>query len=190
MLSDLDIRRAIVAGALAIDPFSETHLQPASYDLTLDRHLLVPDPGVTEVDLAQVPPGHMSPLTVDNSGVVIEPGEFLLACTRESVHVGPGYLGRVEGKSSLGRLGLIVHITAGFIDPGFTGQITLEIVNLARWDIVLYPGQKIAQIAFSALQTPAHRPYGSAGNHYQGQRGPVASRFETPVLGGEPPAKG
>lgn len=183
MLSDRDIRRALVSGDLAITPFEEANLQPASYDLTLDREFLVPRPEVFEIDLADVPADHMSPLRVDNAGLTIEPGEFILATTRESVTVGEQYLGRVEGKSSIGRLGLIVHITAGFIDPGFTGQITLEMVNLAKWDITLYPGQKIAQIAFSRLFQRADRPYGRAGNHYQGQRGPVASRFGTPVEG-------
>jgi dCTP deaminase len=177
MLSDVDIRRQVTQGHLGIEPFDPAALQPASYDLTLDREFLIPNPEVTEVDLADVPENHMTALRVDNEGLTVEPGEFLLACTRERVTVGEGLLGRVEGKSSIGRLGLIVHITAGFIDPGFTGQITLELFNASPWDLVLYPGQRIAQIAFSFLATTPARPYGQAGNHYQGQVGPTASRF-------------
>lgn len=186
MLSDRDIRTAMQFHGpdtrLEISPFDPANLQPSSYDLTLDRHFLVPNPDVTEVDLAAVPEGHMLPEVADGNGILLEPGDFILASTRESVRIPHHLLGRVEGKSSIGRLGLIVHITAGFIDPGFHGQITLEIVNLAPWDLVLYPGQRIAQIAFSRLETAPDRAYGAAGNHYQGQHGPVQSRFKVGTL--------
>lgn len=177
MLCDQDIHRAWADDHLGITPFDVLNLQPASYDLTLDRHFLLPNLGVTGVDLAEpIPQELMAPVTSEG-GFVIEPGDFVLGCTREVVRVGPDLSARVEGKSSLGRLGLMVHITAGFIDPGFEGQITLEIVNAAPWEITLYPGQRIAQVAFTLMTQKPQIPYGKAGNHYQGQRGPVASRF-------------
>lgn len=182
MLADRDIRIARTAGHLSIEPWDDAALQPASYDLTLDRHFLIPDQGVTEIDMANVQPGHMVPQAVSNEGFLLEPGDFVLASTRETVYVGPRYVGRVEGKSSIGRLGLIVHATAGFIDPGFRGQVTLEMVNLAPWDIVIYPGQRIAQVAYSRLSAHPEREYGGAGNHYMGQQGPVESRFEMGTL--------
>lgn len=178
MLSDRDIETKRRYLGLGIEPFQAANLQPASYDLTLDRHYLVPDPDITEVDLADVQAGHMLPYTASpEEPIVLSQHDFILASTRETVTIPADLLGRVEGKSSLGRLGLIVHITAGFIDPGFHGQITLEIVNLAPWGLVLYPGQRIAQIAFSEMSQMPRKPYGSAGNHYQGQQGPVESRF-------------
>ncbi len=184
MLSDRDIRIARNMNWLAIEPFDNDALQPASYDLTLDRHFLIPNINVDVIDMADVPKDHMGPLTVGPQGIVVGPGAFMLASTRESVKIGPDHLGRVEGKSSLGRLGLMVHITAGFIDPGFKGQITLEIHNVAPWDIILYPGQRIAQIAFSKMNSTPTKVYGAAGNHYQGQVGPVESRFEMGMLPG------
>ncbi len=185
MLSDRDIRFLVRGGkVLEIEPFDEAALQPASYDLTLDRHFLIPNPDVGVIDMADVPLGHMEPQVCGPQGIVVEPGEFMLASTRETVHIGPQYLGRVEGKSSLGRLGLMVHITAGFIDPGFEGQITLEIYNVAPWEIILYPGQRIAQIAFSRMSSRPDQVYGAAGSHYQGQQGPTESRFEMGMLPG------
>lgn len=182
MLADTDIRALRKHGDLGIEPFDESALQPASYDLTLDRHFLVPNPSVDVIDLADVPEGHMIPQVASNEGFVLEPGDFVLASTRETVKIGGRYLGRVEGKSSIGRVGLIVHITAGFIDPGFEGQITLEMVNLAPWEIVVYPGQRIAQIAFSRMTAWPDRVYGEAGNHYMQQRGPAESRFQIGAL--------
>lgn len=178
MLSDQRILSEIRTGDLVIEPYDPKALQPASYDLTLDREILVPNGRTNWIDMANVPPGHMVAETVGPQGVCLEQGDFILASTREVVKIGPRLLGRVEGKSSIGRLGLMVHITAGFIDPGFHGKITLEVVNLAPWDITLYPGQRIAQIAFSELTSRPLRLYGAAGNHYQGQQGPQESRFE------------
>lgn len=184
MLADRDIRLLRSHGDIDISPFDEAALQPASYDLTLDRHFLLPNPTVTEIDMAQVTPGHMVPESVSNEGIVLEPGDFILGSTRERVKIGGRYLGRVEGKSSIGRLGVLVHVTAGFIDPGFEGKVTLEIVNVAPWEITLYPGQRIAQIAFSRMESWPERTYGAAGNHYAGvqDRGPVESRFEMGTL--------
>lgn len=180
---DGDLRVDLIPTRLGIEPYDPTQLQPASYDLTLGREFLIPNPDVAEIDVADVPRGHTTPLRVDNDGIILEPGEFVLACTRETVKIPSMLLGRVEGKSSLGRLGLIVHITAGFIDPGFHGQITLEVVNLAPWDITLYPGMRIAQIAFSRLSSAPLRVYGGVGNHYQGQTGAVESRYgHTPEM--------
>lgn len=177
MLADTKIKQALHQGILDISPFDEAALQPASYDLTLDRHFLQPATGTTVVDVADMDDSHMSAFAVGSDGLIIEPGEFLLGCTRERVALSKSIMGRVEGKSSIGRIGLSVHITAGFIDPGFEGQITLEIVNLAPYEIIVYPGMRIAQIAFSRMDGIVHQAYGSAGNHYQGQEGPVASRY-------------
>ena len=177
MLADRDIQRSLIEGDLVIDPYDPSALQPSSYDVTLDRHFLVPSRLVTEIDMADVQPGHMVPMVANGDGFVMEPGDFVLGSTRERVKIGDRLLGRVEGKSSIGRLGLLVHLTAGFIDPGFEGQVTLELFNAAPWEITLYPGQKIAQLAFSALMSHPLRTYGQAGNHYQGQSGPVESRF-------------
>jgi dCTP deaminase len=178
VLSDRDIMYAIKADQLTIEPYDPKALQPASYDLTLDREILVPNNNTNWIDMANVQPNHMVAETVGPQGFCLEQGDFILASTRETVKIGHDLLGRVEGKSSIGRLGLMVHITAGFIDPGFHGKITLEVVNLAPWDIVLYPGQRIGQIAFSRMSSRPLRPYGQAGNHYQGQTGPQESRFE------------
>jgi len=177
LLSDSAIQEAIDDGLIEIYPFQHDQIQPASYDLTLDRHFLQPNKDVFMVDVADMSDEHMSPFSVGSDGLIIEPGDFLLGCTRERVKIPQSLVGRVEGKSSLGRLGLSIHITAGFIDPGFEGQITLEIVNLAPYEIIVYPGMRIAQIAFSQVQGEVGHPYGTAGNHYQGQMGPVASRY-------------
>lgn len=182
MLADKDIRLARSNGHIGIEPFDDAALQPASYDLTLDRHFLVPNPEVTVIDMADVQAGHMLPMVASNEGFVLEPGDFVLGSSKETVTVGGRFLGRVEGKSSIGRLGILVHVTAGFIDPGFHGQVTLEIVNVAPWEIVLYPGQRIAQIAFSRMSAWPERVYGAAGNHYMNQSGPTESRFQIGAL--------
>jgi dCTP deaminase len=153
------------------------NLQPASYDLTLARDFLIPNGDVVLVDMADVKSDHMIPETVDNGGIVIEPGEFILGSTREKITVGKRFVARIEGKSSIGRLGLLVHVTAGFVDPGFSGQITLEMYNASPWQLVIYPGQRIAQISFSRLEHYPTHLYGDVGNHYMDQSGPVASRF-------------
>lgn len=175
MLSNIDIANAILASDLAIAPFSSDYLQPSSYDVHLASTFLVFD-------------GHKSGLidpAVDNTHLVhyvrqdefvLHPGEFVLASTVEMVGLSAGLAARIEGKSSLGRLGLQTHSTAGFIDPGFRGTITLELSNVARLPIKLYAGMKIGQLAFFKLDTPTDQPYGSNGSHYQGQTGPQASR--------------
>ncbi|WP_030188201.1 dCTP deaminase [Streptomyces violaceorubidus] len=180
LLSDLHLREAIADGRLGIDPFDESMLQPASIDVRLDaafrvfeshRHDCI-DPSVQQDDLTrlvEVLPGE---------AFVLHPGEFVLGSTLERVSLPDTLAARLEGKSSLGRLGLITHSTAGFIDPGFEGHVTLELSNLATLPIKLWPGMKIGQICVFQLSSPSEHPYGSAvrGSRYQGQRGPTASR--------------
>lgn len=176
MFSDADIVRALEAGEIGLEPFERAHLNPASVDCTLHPTVLLPSPLYGELDVAAVPAGHTDPFVMDEDGYVLDPGEFLLACTNEVLTLPADVVGRVEGKSSIGRLGLAVHITAGFIDPGFQGQITLEVVNMAPWSIRLRPHMRIGQLAFHQMQSSANRPYGETG-HYHGQLGPTESRF-------------
>ncbi|WP_042174578.1 dCTP deaminase [Streptomyces sp. NBRC 110035] len=180
LLSDRDLHAAIRDGRLGIDPFDEAMLQPASIDVRLDdrfrafnshAHTHI-DPALDQDDLTRL-------VRVDDGEpFVLHPGEFVLASTYERVSLPDTLAARLEGKSSLGRLGLVTHSTAGFIDPGFEGHVTLELSNLATLPIKLWPGMKIGQIAVFAMSGPAEHPYGSAvrGSRYQGQRGPTASR--------------
>jgi dCTP deaminase len=180
LLSDQDLRKELESGNLGLDPFDPTMLQPSSVDVRLDRYFRVFDNSrYTHID----PMRQQDELTtlvepVDDEPFVLHPGEFVLGSTFEAVTL-PDYLaGRLEGKSSLGRLGLLTHSTAGFIDPGFSGHITLELSNVANLPIVLWPGMKIGQLCLFQLSGPAEFPYGSqqAGSRYQGQRGPTPSR--------------
>ena len=175
MLSDRDILTALLKGELEISPLSRDDVQPASVDVHLADELLSFDScGLQYIDPEKQPGEQMRRM----SDVLSLPaGAFILGSTVERFKLGESILGRVEGKSSLGRLGLAVHITAGFIDPGFEGNITLEIVNHSPLPIILRPGMAIAQIAFSRLSSPVLRPYGSGrGSKYQGQTGVTASR--------------
>lgn len=184
LLSDRDLRRAIRDGRLAIDPFEAELIQPSSVDVRLDQHLLVWPPvnpdGWYEVNPEIDPaiPPNMLPVDMQARPYVIGAGEMLLASTLERVTVDNGLAARVEGKSSIGRLGLAVHVTAGFIDPGFSGHITLELVNHNPRPLILHPGMRIGQLCVFRMTSPAEHPYGAAGvgSHYQGQRGPTASR--------------
>ena len=180
LLSDRDIRAELAAGRLGIDPFDDGLIQPSSVDVRLDNLFRVfnntrythIDPAVRQDDLTSlVEPKEGEPF-------VLHPGEFVLGATLECCTLPDDLAGRLEGKSSLGRLGLLTHSTAGFIDPGFSGHITLELSNVANLPIMLWPGMKIGQLAFFRLSSAAENPYGSAayGSHYQGQRGPTASR--------------
>lgn len=191
MLADFEIRKAIENEEISIEPFAEDRLQPVSYDLTLSREIRIPqydvqtiDPGMkTREDVryyGRVPANrpYTTLAEIHDHGGRLEPQGFILACTNEYVKLSPQMSARVEGKSSLGRLGVAVHITAGFIDPGFEGQITLEIANLAPWTVVLYPDMPIAQIVFEPVSTP-ERDYSKTG-HYCGQRGPTESRYTLP----------
>jgi dCTP deaminase len=180
LLSDNDLRKELESGRLKLDPFDPKMLQPSSIDIRLDRFFRVFDNSrYTHIDPMQ----QQDELTtlvepVGEEPFVLHPGEFVLGSTFEKVGL-PDYLaGRLEGKSSLGRLGLLTHSTAGFIDPGFAGHITLELSNVANLPITLWPGMKIGQLCLFQLTSPAEHPYGSAqtGSRYQGQRGPTPSR--------------
>lgn len=165
-----------------IDPFDRAQVNPASYDLTLYPRLMVAPRGgdrTMALDLREVKPTYLHRRKLyDDDAYVVEPGEFLLGCTVENVALGNDIVARVEGKSSLARVGLAVHVTGGFIDPGFRGQITLEIVNLFHRPLIIYPYMRIAQIAFSQMTGEVEQGYASTG-HYQGQMGPTLSRYKT-----------
>jgi dCTP deaminase len=163
ILSDKTIKRKIKSGEIVIEPFSEEFLQPASYDLHLDTHFLVFNKeNIAVVDVKDKPEGLMREVEVsEKDGFIIHPGEFVLANVKEITGVDEAHVGRLEGKSSLGRLGLIVHATAGFLDPGNKLRLTLELANVSPIPIRIYPGMKIAQIAFETLDTKCERPYGS-----------------------------
>jgi len=180
LLSDKDIRAEIESGRVVIDPYDPKMIQPSSIDVRLDRFFRVfenhkyphIDPSVEQPDLTRlVEPEGEDPF-------ILHPGEFALASTYEVITLPDDVASRLEGKSSLGRLGLLTHSTAGFIDPGFSGHVTLELSNVATLPIKLYPGMKIGQLCMFRLSSPAEHPYGSAeyGSRYFGQRGPTASR--------------
>ncbi|GAA2085533.1 dCTP deaminase [Aeromicrobium tamlense] len=180
LLSDRDILAEIDAGRVALDPYDASMIQPSSIDVRLDKFFRVFDNHkYPHIDPAQ----DQSDLTRDvevagEDAFILHPGEFVLGSTYEYVTLPDDVAARLEGKSSLGRLGLMTHSTAGFIDPGFQGHITLELANVATLPIKLYPGMKIGQLCFFRLTSAAENPYGSAkyGSRYQGQRGPTASR--------------
>ncbi|MEV8377826.1 dCTP deaminase [Kribbella sp. NPDC056861] len=180
LLSDRDILAELDAKRVQLDPFDPAMVQPSSIDVRLDRFFRVfenhryphIDPAEEQPDLTRevVPEG--------DEPFILHPGEFVLGSTYELVTLPDDVAARLEGKSSLGRLGLLTHSTAGFIDPGFSGHVTLELSNVATLPIKLWPGMKIGQLCFFRLSSPAEHPYGSAkyGSRYQGQRGPTPSR--------------
>jgi dCTP deaminase len=180
LLSDRDILAEIEAQRIRVEPYDEAMIQPSSIDFRLDRYFRVfenhryphIDPSVDQSDLTrEVEPQGDEPF-------ILHPGEFVLGSTYEVVSLPDDVAARVEGKSSLGRLGLLTHATAGFVDPGFSGHVTLELANVATLPIKLYPGMKIGQLCFFRLSSPAAHPYGSEkyGSRYQGQRGPTPSK--------------
>lgn len=181
MLADFEIRKALDMGLIGIRPFEEKQLQPVSYDLTLHHKIRVPDPYVSRLNLfndpgtEEWPHSYTRVLDLNLQDFELRPGDFILASTRETVHLDPSVCAKVEGKSSLGRIGMAIHITAGFIDPGFVGQITLEIKNLAPWSIPMRSWMKIAQITFEQVSVP-ELDYSKTGR-YQGQQGPTESRY-------------
>lgn len=181
ILSDRSIREALEAGRITIDPLDPSMIQPSSVDVTVDRYFRVfrnHTTGIIDVkmnledltELVEIPEGDR---------FILHPGEFVLGSTAERVALGDDIVARLEGKSSLGRLGLLIHSTAGFVDAGWDGYLTLELSNVATLPITLYPGMKIGQISFLSMTTPADHPYGTArlGSKYQGQRGPTPSRY-------------
>ncbi len=180
LLSDVDLKVALTQGRLGLSPYDEAMVQPSSIDVRLDRYFRVfanhrythIDPALAQDDLTE---------QVEAEGddpFILHPGEFVLGSTLEVISLDATLAARLEGKSSLGRLGLLTHSTAGFIDPGFSGHITLELSNVANLPIKLYPGMKIGQICVLPLSSPAEHPYGSSiyGSRYQDQRGPTPSR--------------
>jgi len=181
VLSDRSICEELAAGRIRIDPLHDDCIQPASVDLHLDRTFRAFR--VTRrpyVDVRE-PMEDLTELIVleDDEPFIVQPGTFVLGSTQETVTLPDDVVARVDGKSSLGRLGLLVHATAGYVDPGWTGKLTLELSNQSQMPIALYYGMKIAQISFLRLTTPVERPYGSPqlGSKYQGQTGPTASRI-------------
>jgi dCTP deaminase len=176
MLSDRTIKNLVADGRLVIEPFEERHLQPASVDLVLGSALRVCN-GTDVIDPAVPDEAGTALIEIEPAGYCLPPGELVLGSTIERVGLPDWIVGRVEGKSSLGRLGLMIHVTAGFIDPGFTGQVTLQLFNVSARPILLRPGMKIAQMSFLHLDAPAARPYGHSalGSRYQGQVGPLVS---------------
>ncbi len=180
LLSDRDIRAEINDQRIVLDPWDESMVQPSSVDVRLDRLFrLFDNHKYPHIDPAQDQPDLTRLVEVEaDEPFVLHPGEFVLGATYEVVTLPDDIAARLEGKSSLGRLGLLTHSTAGFIDPGFSGHVTLELSNVATLPITLWPGMKIGQLCFFRLSSPAEHPYGSEryGSRYQGQRGPTASR--------------
>lgn len=180
LLSDRDIRAGIEAGRIGLQPWDTEMVQPSSVDVRLDRYFrLFNNHNAPFIDPAIEQPELTHLVEIDaHTAFILHPGEFVLASTFEQVTLGTDVAARLEGKSSLGRLGLLTHSTAGFIDPGFQGHITLELSNVATLPIKLWPGMKIGQLCFFQLSSPAEHPYGSPQYHsrYFGQRGPTASR--------------
>jgi dCTP deaminase len=180
LMSDRDIRAEIEAGRIGLDPLEMGLLQPSSFDVRLDRFFRLfdnhkyafIDPAEQQDELTRLV--QVAP----DEPFILHPGEFVLGSTYEFVSLPDNIAARLEGKSSLGRLGLLTHSTAGFVDPGFKGHVTLELSNVATLPIKLWPGMKIGQLCFFQLSSPSETPYGSAkySNRYQGQRGPTASR--------------
>lgn len=180
VLSDKTLREEIEAGRIVIDPFEDRLIQPSSIDLRVDHSYRVfNNSRYPFIDVKQ-PMEDLTELVKpdDEEPFILHPGEFVLGSTYEVVTLPDDIAARVEGKSSLGRLGLLTHATAGFVDPGFSGHVTLELANVATLPIKLYPGMKIGQFCFFRLSSPSEHPYGSEkyGSRYQGQRGPTPSR--------------
>ena len=181
VLSDSAIRRLVDAGRIGIEPYDPTLMQPSSLDVRVDRLFRVfRNSRYPYNDVKEEQEGLTELVEVaDTEPFILHPGEFVLGSTLERVTLPDDLVARLEGKSSLGRLGLLIHSTAGFIDPGFDGHVTLELSNVANLPITIYPGMKIGQLSFVQMSEPAETPYGSGalGSKYQGQRGPTPSRY-------------
>jgi dCTP deaminase len=181
VLSDTSIREALANGSVVIDPLDEDAIQPSSVDLCVDRYFRVFRNDTTPYIDPKEPQEDLTELVEvgDGGSFILHPGEFVLGSTLERVALGTDIVARLEGKSSLGRLGLLIHSTAGFVDAGWDGHLTLELSNVANLPIAIYPGMKIGQISFLRMTSPASAPYGSkkTGSKYQGQRGPTPSRY-------------
>lgn len=180
VLSDRDIKEAIESGLIGIDPYFEKDVQPASVDLHLDETLLIfNNSNAPYIDLKKELPDLNTKVKIQgDEPFILHPGEFVLGSTLEKIRIPNTMVARIEGKSSLGRLGLLIHSTAGFVDPGFNGNLTLELANVSRLPITLYYGMRIGQISFQEMTTEVENPYGSAKlkSRYKGQVLPTASR--------------
>jgi dCTP deaminase len=181
VLSDRTIRRLLDDGRIGIDPFADELVQPSSVDVRVDRFFRVfRNSRYPFIDVKE-PMDELTELVEveDSDPFILHPGEFVLGSTLERITLPDDLVARLEGKSSLGRLGLLIHSTAGFIDPGWDGHVTLELSNVANLPITIYVGMKIGQLSFVQLSEPAERPYGAAGigSKYQGQAGPTPSRY-------------
>ena len=181
ILSDRDIRTAIAAGEIGIEPFDERDVQPSSVDLHVDRFFRTFHNARHPFIDVKLPMDDLTEVVEvkEEEAFILHPGEFVLGSTMEYVKLPNHLVARLEGKSSLGRLGLLIHSTAGYVDPGFEGHLTLELSNVANLPITIYPNMKIGQISFFQLTSEAENPYGSGavGSKYQGQRGPTPSRY-------------
>jgi dCTP deaminase len=181
VLSDRTIRRLIDQRRIRIDPYDDSLLQPSSIDVRVDRFFRVfHNARYPYIDVKE-PQDELTELVEldGDSPFILHPGEFVLASTLERIRLPDDLVARLEGKSSLGRLGLLIHSTAGFIDPGWDGHVTLELSNVANLPITIYYGMTIGQLSFVQLSEPAEKPYGSGelGSKYQGQKGPTPSRY-------------
>ena len=181
VLSDRTIRRLLGEGRIEIEPYDDSLMQPSSVDVRVDRYFRVfRNSRYPFIDVKQEQEGLTELVEIDDeTAFILHPGEFVLGSTLERVTLPDDLVARLEGKSSLGRLGLLIHSTAGFIDAGFDGHVTLELANVASLPITIYPGMKIGQISFMQMTTAADRPYGkgATASKYQGQRGPTPSRY-------------
>jgi dCTP deaminase len=191
VLSDRDIQIAIEAGEVSVRPYDRRDLQPSSIDLHLDRSFRVfRNNRYAFIDVRAPQPDLTELLRIaDDEPFILHPGEFVLGQTLEWVELPNDLVARLEGKSSLGRLGLLIHSTAGYVDPGWKGNLTLELSNVANLPIALYCGMKIGQISFFKMSSPVDRPYGSKdlGSKYQGQSEPTASAFHRDFANGRTP---
>jgi dCTP deaminase len=181
VLSDRTIARLLAAGRIGIDPYDESLMQPSSVDVRVDRYFRVfRNSRYPYIDVKQAQEELTELVEIDDeTPFILHPGEFVLGSTLERVRLPDDLVARLEGKSSLGRLGLLIHSTAGFVDPGWDGHVTLELSNVANLPITIYFGMKIGQLSFVQLTEPAAAPYGSTGlgSKYQGQKGPTPSRY-------------
>jgi dCTP deaminase len=193
VLADRTITRLLESGRIEIDPYDEALLQPSSVDVRADRYFRVFRNNLYPyIDVKQAQEDLTELVEIGEEPFILHPGEFVLGSTLERVRLPDDLVARLEGKSSLGRLGLLIHSTAGFIDPGFDGHVTLELSNVANLPITIYAGMKIGQLSFVQLSEPAASPYGSGGlgSKYQGQKGPTPSRYWQNFAPPSPPPRG
>ena len=180
VLSDRTIQRLLAEGRIEIDPYDDALLQPSSVDVRVDRFFRVfRNSRYPFIDVKQEQEDLTELVEIDGEPFILHPGEFVLGSTLERIKLPDDLVARLEGKSSLGRLGLLIHSTAGFIDPGWNGHVTLELSNVANLPITIYHGMKIGQLSFVQMSEPADNPYGAdaLGSKYQGQEGPTRSRY-------------